>query len=148
MARLSPWSKRYVVPAQWEASVLVQADAYWVQVMIADLEPRKARALYPSDEDHAIAYDAICKAQEALLMDIGERIIMEVRALRGGDAITTAIRDQDSDPFTLPLQTLAGIGNNIDLARAKLEEIRLLIEAGGNGQELLDAVEGIAVLLA
>ena len=149
MARVTSWAKRYVTPVPWEASVLVQADAYWAQTMIADLEPRKARALYPTDEAFAVAYDATCKAQESLLMDVADRLIMEIRASRGGDAITSQVRDPLEDPFDLPLETMAGLTNNIDLARAKLQEILEAIQGGQQNTEgILEAIQGIAILLA
>lgn len=135
-----------VVP--WEGIILVLADARFVPTMIRDLEARKKASFYPDEAAFVVGYDAVCKAQEALLLDASERIIMEVRATRGIDDTHPEIFDPASDPFTLSLGTIMDNQRAVDLATAKLEEIRALIAAQESPAELADILDQLGVIAA
>ena len=140
---------RFPAASSAEATVLVQLPAVYVPMLVRDLEGRKMGFAWESDEEWKTAYEHVCRLQEYLLMDIAERFIMEVRASRGGDVITEDVRNPESDPFNLPLETLAGLNNNLNLVRGKLEEVRAAIAAQEFDSEgIIRELGQIALLLA
>lgn len=140
---------KYTFPPDYRLEPrLVEIDAALVPLVAAALDKWFVRDVWATEGDYELGYNAIAELK-AELMGIGiKRLQMEIRAMRGGDVITADVRDETHDPFTLPLETLAGLTNNLDLARAKLEEIRVLVAEGGNSAEILQELGEIAVLLA
>lgn len=148
MKRVTPFTRPPATVAPWEGTALVLVDASFVPTMLRDLEARKLAYFYPDEASHAVGYDTVCKAQEALLMDVSERIIMEVRATRGIDDTHPEIFDPASDPFTLSLGTIMDNQRAVDLATAKLEEIRALIAAQESPAELADILDQLGIIAA
>lgn len=149
--RPTPFTVGPGIVASWEGTALVQLDARSVPMMLHRLEVYKLRFPYSSDEDFLAGYQFHTRAQEELLMDIGDRLILEVRAMRGGGTIPPEARDPQADPFELPLSTLGGI--IVEEARSgdTLEAIRLLVEQLAGAQDLDEikaTVAQIALLLA
>lgn len=154
--RVTPWHKPPAMIAPWVGQVLVEADAHLVTLIVRELEPRKARAFYDSDEAHAVALDAICRQQEKLLMDIGERIISEVRASRNGQDTVAEYQNPALDPYTLPLTSLADINTTgrdtvtaLSSVSDTLVEIKALLEAqsGGNLEDVAGKLDTVIMLL-
>lgn len=147
--RITSFSRPRVTVVPWEGTALVSVDARFALTMLRDIEARKATNFYPDHAAFVVGYDTVCKAQEALLMDIGERLIMEVRALRGVDDDHPEIYDPASDPFSLSLGTVMDGTRATDNATAKLEEIRLLLESMSGGEDMEEVLDllGQAVVL-
>lgn len=148
--RVTPWHRPIVTVAPWEGSVLVQADASFVPVMIAELEPRKAAHFYPTNELHRVGYDAVCKTQEALLMDVYTGLVREIRALRGVDELDAGYDDPATDPFSLRMGHIEKVAVELEGSRALLQEIRDQLANQQSPEELADIVEQlgqIALLL-
>ncbi len=57
-----------------------------------------------------------------------EQLILEQRALRGGDVITADIRDTMSDPFGLPLETVGAVKNGVDGTNQRLDTANLKLQ--------------------
>lgn len=128
-------------------------DPAYVPIILADLEPRKVRNLWTDEASYQAGYDGIVKQQEALLMGAVDRIISEVRAVREGDATLLEFQDPTLDPYTLPLVSLATLQDQVFIsgqdAVDKLEEIRLILEAQGEGEGgQLEALLQIVALLS
>lgn len=143
----------------WEGSALVQVDAGFVPTLLHRLEVYKHEFPYSSAEEWAIGVDAVTRQQEQLLMDIGDRLISEVRALRNGQNTELAERDPQVDPYTLTSWTLQRLGdttgeglntanNHLDNANYLLGEIKALLEAQAGGETgQLEALQQIIFLL-
>lgn len=125
----------------------------YVPFVIEALEARKSPAVFETQEDYAIAYNAICAIQWGLLMDAKEDIIQEIRGIRGPGPFDTTtypvgtfpgtslndIQDRLGGPF-------ANIDAQLSVIRGLLEEIR---DNGGVASEgQLDALLQIVALLS
>lgn len=152
--RYTPWYREQLPAITWTATVLAEVDAAFVPTLLRDLEARKTPALWESDAAYLLGYDALCKQQEALLMNIGDRLISEVRALRNGDQTPVEARDPQADPYTLPLASLLGINTALVAADGRdvasiLQGIEAILQQQGAGEEgQLEALLQIVALLS
>ena len=147
---------KYVFPANYgEDCVLVPIDAALVPFISAALMKFQERGVWATFNDYTLGYNAFAELQADMAGRCVERLILEIRALRGGSSLAENWRDPEADPAQLGLSTIGGLvleeartGDGVQDVLAKLEEIRLLIEAGGNSEEILEQLGQIAVLLA
>lgn len=151
--RVTPWLRPIYPATTYSESVLVGVDARYVPLVIEDLEARKSLALWESDADFAVGYDAICKLEVSLLMDVKEDIIREVRDLRG--SYTTNDTTLAAWPVgTYPGLQLKDLNNSLYNTDGKgvgvlLGEIRdVLLSQGAGEQSELDALLQIVALLS
>lgn len=153
--RVSQFTKPRYSPAPWEATVLVQIDARYVPTAWRDLEPRKLRFNYSDDAEFAIGYNSTCRYQEALLMDVADRLISEVRALREGAGSPIDTRDPALDPYGLALVSMADLIDRAEDGNAtaadmltELQAIRAAVETGGiDGAGLFEKLDTLILLL-
>lgn len=157
--RVTPFTVGRGSVQPWEGSALVQVNAPFVPTLLHRLEVYKSRFAYESDADWGAGLDLVNRQQMELLMDIGDRLISEVRALRDGSATLPEERDPLIDPYTLTSMSLSrlhdivnetGITTNGHLNNANnlLGEIKTILEAqsaGEGGQ--LEALQQIIFLL-
>jgi hypothetical protein len=128
--------------------VLIAASAALAPLVIRDLEARKLRYFYPSDEAHAVGYDAVCKAQEAMLMDIGTQLILEIRAARGVDELDLNYKDPTADPFTLRMGHLEKLSTGLDDVSGKLQTIIDSLANQQSPEELADILQTLGTIAA
>ena len=143
---------QYTFPSTYgEDCNLVQVDTSLVPLISAALNKFQTRHVWMSDADHEAGYNAFAKLQAELMGNCVKTLQMEIRALRGVDNLSDAVYDPAADPFALSLGNLADNQRELERITAKLEAIRLLLEAMQNA-ETLDAIKAgvaqIAVLLA
>lgn len=129
--------------AVWEGSVLAQVDAGYVPTLLHRLEVYKHEFAYDDAASWAIGVDAITRQQEEFLMDIGQRIIQEVRAIRDGDQTSEYDMGEENAYFVsatslLDLWTLTDSygqqqQQQLEDVKAKLDEVKEAILAGGGG---------------
>lgn len=151
--RVTPLTRARSSAYPWAGTVLVQVDARYVPTLLNDTEARKLRFTWNTDADYATGYEAICRQQEALLMDIGERLISEIRATRAGNLTPLLDRDPATDPYTLQLPTLGSLEAQLisggRSAAAILASIETILQSQGAGEEgQLDALLQIVALLS
>lgn len=155
---ITAWSRGRVNAVSWETSVLPAVDARYVPMVLADLEARKLAYFWETPAEHEVGYQALCEMGVSLLMGIEDRLIAEVRAIRDGSLTPLADRDPLADPYELPLTTLNTLNtsvqevvSSVDIGAvdtvAKLEEIRLLVEAQGGG-DLTEVLGKLDILIA
>lgn len=142
----------------WEGTALVQMDAGYVPTLLHRMEVYKHRFAYPDAAAWATGWYAVTAQQEALLMDIGDRLLAEVRALRNGSFTDEVGRDLTVDPFTLALPTLGTVQgtigfygdehrNRLDTANTTLAEIRDLLTQQGGGEGIIERLDMLIFLL-
>lgn len=150
--QVTPWLKVPYLATSWEGALLVMADPAYVPMLLAELEPRKARSLWTSDEQHVIGYDAICKQQEALLLDAVERINRALFYQMGYPRDVTLATD-GFPAVELPEATLFAIRTRlgdpgdptlVSILAAIREELRA---NGPNGEALGELFTQLAVYL-
>lgn len=134
-------------------SELIELDRQMLPLLLLVSEGWKVRARWESEADFQKAYVFIGKFQRELLMGAADRLVLEVRALRGGDPLPAAAKDPKADPFALALSTLSSEGiavrAKIEEARALLEEIRNNLAGGDVDLEDIEAsIQAILLLLA
>lgn len=151
--RITPWYRSANSSFPFLASVLVPIDARYIPLSLRDLEAWKSPALWSDPADYAEAYDALCKQGAALLMDVTDRLISEVRATRAGTDTGALERDPAADPYTLPLPTLGSVQARLTApdgrtAAEVLVSIEAKIEASGaNSEDILEQLQLVALLL-
>ena len=144
--------------ASWEADVLVQVAANYVPTLLHRLDVYKLEFPYDNPQDWETGVRFVNAQQEAFLMDIGERIINEVRATRDGAFTPAEARDPLIDPYTLPLTSLRTIAASVDDTNADisailattnqtLSDILAAVQAQGGGQDVLDRLDTLIFLL-
>lgn len=154
MMRITPWHRRPSSAAPYVGELLVCADVSCVPLILADLEARKTRALWVSDEDFATGYDALCKQEVALLMDAREDIIREIRGVRGSwENLPTDLESYPVGAF--PGVQLQGIEQALisnssgDSAAKLLEDIKGLLASQATADtDQVQLLAQIAALLA
>lgn len=150
---ISPWYRARYSVTEWDAQLLCEVSAAYVPTILADLEVRKTPRLSENEAAYALDYQNICEQQVALLMNIGDRIISEVRAGRNGNQTPLEARDPSLDPYELDLASLLGI--NVALVAADgrdvasiLQSIEAKIEASGvDSDEILGLLQQVVLLL-
>lgn len=149
--RASPWYRPTGFGDEWEGKVLVQLSPEYIALTLRDLEAYKTRALWVTDADYAVAYQALCKQGASLLMDIGDRLIREIRATRDGQDTPMAARDPQIDPFTLDLFTLRDIAGrlstNEESAAFILGQIRDALKSEDDGETAFNVLRAIAAIV-
>lgn len=105
----SPWYRDRAFGEDWSGDVLVALSPYYIRMSLRDLEAYKTPALWVTEADWLVGYNAVCAQGASLLMDATDRLVREIRALR--DGVDTPIAEQDPalDPFTLGLTSLRDI---------------------------------------
>lgn len=150
---ITPWFRESISASVHRATVLCAVDARYVPLHLLDLEAWKNPALWKNGSDYATAYDALCKQGVALLMDVTDRLISEVRATRWGPLTPEPAKDPEADPYTLDLPHLGTIGAALvapdgRTAAQVLADIEAKIVAGETDTDaLLEQVQLIALLL-
>jgi hypothetical protein len=143
---------RHAFPATYgENCVLVPIDAALVPLVGGALLHFQQRGYWKTDAEYELGYNAFAELQEELMGNCIKTLQMEIRAMRGVDDLTDAIFDPDTDPFFLSLGNLADSQRELERITAKLEEIRVLMEAMANAEDLEDikaSAAQIALLLA
>lgn len=105
----SPWYRGRAFGEEWVGEVFVTLSPSYIRLSLRDLEAYKTPALWVTNADWLVGYDAICKQGASLLMDATDRIVREIRALRDGVDTPLAEQDPALDPFTLGLTSLRDI---------------------------------------
>jgi hypothetical protein len=133
--------------------VLLVIDAHFVPLHLRDLEAWKSERLWPGAGNWPTAYDSLCKQGEALLMDVKEEIIQEIRHTRGVIGAPVPL-----DTETYPVGTYPGIqladvvgslNTNGESAAFILGEIRgILLSQGQDEGDQLEALLQIVALLS
>lgn len=142
----------------WEGTVAVEVAAFYVPTLLHRLEVYKERFAYSTDEEYGQGLDLVNRQQEAYLMDIGERIISEVRATRDGAFTPVEARDPQADPYTLPLTSLRTVAASVDdtnadlssllgTTNATLQEILVAVQQQGGGEGVLEKLDVLIALL-
>lgn len=146
------------IALQWEGTVLVEAAGFYVPTLLHRLEVYKLSFPYEDDDDAALGETLTTAQQEALLMNIGDRLISEVRSLRDGNQTPAEMRDPQLDPYSLPLTSLRTIAASVDDTNADLStligqgnqlltEIRDQLAAGAGGEDVLERLDILITLL-
>ena len=153
--RVTPFTVGRGSVQPWEGSALVQVNAPFVPTLLHRLEVYKSRFTYESDADWGAGLDLVNRQQMELLMDIGDRLISEVRALRHGTLTPETDRNPQIDPYTVQLPTLGSIvveeartGDNVEACRLLLVEIRDNLAQEQNLENIEGLLSQIALLLA
>ena len=97
--------------------------------MAGALEYLTQRYAWRTDVDYQLGYNAFVQLREELMGQGINRLILEIRALRGVDDATPGYDDPTTNPFEQSLGTIEDNKRAIETTNAKLEEIRLLVEA-------------------
>lgn len=156
--RLTPFTVGRGFAGTWQGDALVEVSANCVPTLLHRLQVYTLRFPYDTEEDYAEGYQFHVKQQEALLMDIGDRLISEVRALRDGIATAEAAKDPTLDPYTLPLYSLRALGQDVDdntlelgakldTATVVLQDILAAVQAQGGGEGIIERLDTLIVLL-
>jgi hypothetical protein len=134
-------------------TVLCDIPAKVIPTALSSLETRKNRSFWVDEDAFSRAYQEITRTQWELLMDASEKIIIELRHLRGS---------YDTDDLSLetwPVGTFPGlqletINNSLYNTDGKgvgilLGEIRDILATQGQGEQgQLDALNAIVALLS
>lgn len=147
---------RYAFPATYgEDCVLVPIDAALVPLVAGALLLFQQRGYWKTDADYEQGYNAFAELQADMSGRCIDKLIVEIRALRGGSAPATNWRDTEADPAAIGLTTLggvvvetAGVSDKLVIANGKLDEIKAAIEAGNaDSEDILGALGQLAILL-
>lgn len=151
---ISPWYKAVFPATSWAPAEIAEIDPRYAALIVGDLEPRKARGLWASDEDWAVGYEGICRTQEALLMG-GVEYLARVIFYAMGYPRDVALAADRFPAVELPEATLFAIrtrlGDPGDLTiYSRVEAIRALLEAneGADAAQLEQLVQIVALLTA
>lgn len=146
--RRTTWYRPRVQIAPYQASVLVQVDASLATILVAELEPRKARSFYDNDADWLDGYEALCRQQRDLLMDVYPALVKEIRALRGIDELDPGYDDPEVDPFTLRMGHIEKVAVLAEGTNALLTDILAKLEEENSPEELGEIVETLSTIAA
>lgn len=143
---------KHTFPATYgEDSKLVEIDVALIPYVAGALEYLTQRYAWATDIDYELGYNAFAQLKEELMGKGINRLIVEVRALRGGSFPAPNAYDPEADPTAVGLSTIGGVIVETAAVKDKAEEIRLLLELQNNA-ETLEEIRGysaqIALLLA
>jgi len=153
-SRVTTWLRPGSSAPAWTATVLTPISAAYVPLHLRDLEAWKLASLWGGPTSYPAAYDALNLQGIALLTDVTDRIINEVRALRNGQDTAVLDRNPALDPYTLDLASLRSLERRLQTATgeqagALLGQIRdILLQQGTTDGDQLDALLQIVALLA
>jgi hypothetical protein len=147
---------KYTFPAAYgEDCVLVPIDAALVPMVAGALLHFQQRGYWKTESDYQQGYNAFAELQADMAGRCMERLIVEIRALRGGSFPAENWRDPDADPADIGLSTLGGViiesanlSDKLILVNQKLDEIKAAIEASSaDSDEILETLGQLAILL-
>lgn len=149
---------KYSFPSDYNVnSELIEIDTALIPLVSGALLHFQISGYWKNSVDAELGYNAFAKVQAELMAKAVDRLILEIRALRGG-SITGDVLDPAFSPFNIPIETVASIKNNLDgvnqrldAVEATLETIKTAIEASGTDvgdilAGVLDTVEAVAPL--
>lgn len=134
-------------------TLLSETDPAFIPVMLRAME-RVRSDYFWEPGDRETANKQISQQEYRLLMDIGEQLIMEIRAARGFVVEPPGMRDRDSDPFGLALYTAATAteateqnGLKLDTVIAELQGIRADLAADTDTEDIISKLDVLLLLL-
>jgi hypothetical protein len=150
---------KYSFPSDYGVnSELIEIDTALIPLVSGALLHFQLSGYWKTIEDAEAGYNAFAQLQSNLMAKAVDRLILEIRALRGGDIITDDVLDTSFSPFDIPIETIASIKNNIDATNQRLDaveatlhELKTAIEASNTDvgdilTGVLDTVEAVAPL--
>jgi hypothetical protein len=145
-------TKRFAFPSGYGAdSILVEIDRALVPIVSGLLSAGEDSYIWLTPADYELGYNALAELQVELMGRSINRLILEIRAMRGVDDLAPGYNDPQADPFTLSLGTIEDNRRELQLANERLELIRLAVEAMSGAEtldEIRDSAATIALLLA
>lgn len=132
------------------AGVLADVDARFVPGVLALLETKKLPSAW-EEGDYSAGYSAYTKLQWGLLMDASNRIISEIRQVRGPKVGQSPL--ETYDPVTTPqyngTQLFDVLYNSTSGLEGINEKLQVLIDQGiaEGAEEQLELLRGIFLLL-
>lgn len=143
---------KYTFPTDYrDDPYLVEIDAALVPFVSGALMKFLIREVWATESDYELGYNAFCELLEDLMGKGIARLQMEIRAARGVDELDPNYNDPLADPFTLQMGHMEKLNTTILATNGILQEIKTLIEAMNNSEDL-EEIKGhaaqIALLLA
>jgi hypothetical protein len=149
---------KYSFPSDYNiSSELIEIDTALIPLVSGALLHFQIAGYWKNSVDAERGYNAFAKVQSNLMAKAVDRLILEIRALRGGDIITDDVLDPAFSPFDIPIETIASVKNNLDgvnqrldNVEATLHELKTAIEASGTdvGDILTGVLDTIEVATA
>lgn len=143
---------KYVFPNGYgEDSTLIEIDMSLIPLVAGALKHFELRGYWQTEADYTQGYNAFAELQAEFMGRGIARLQMEIRALRGVDELDPNYNDPAADPFTLQMGTVEGVKVELEAANARLEAIKVAIEAMQSStdlEEIQQGIAGIAALLA
>ena len=148
---------RYLFPGTYDDAdcVLITINKSLIPFVAGALRIYEQRFVWESEDDFQRAYNAFVALEAQMSNNCFERLILEIRALRGGSFPAENWRDPTADPAAIGLSTIGGaivetanVADKLTLANQKLDDIKAAIEANNaDAEDILAALSQVAVLL-
>ena len=124
-----------------------------VPFALGALEMRARKYIWASADDWKRGRRLIRELQVGLLMGGIDRLVIELRALRGGSYPAENWRDPSADPSAIGLSTIENIvlettkvADNVVIANQKLDEIKAILEAANTDNVAIEDVLNLILM--
>ncbi len=148
---------KYVFPTNYgEDCILLPIDTALIPLVSGAILHFQKRGYWITESDYEAAYNAFAELQADMSGRCIDRLIVEIRALRGGSLPAENWRDPNADPALIGLSTLGDgiletsyVNEKLVIANQKLDDIKTAIETGNTDNAgILDAIGQLVILLA